>query len=152
MKTKILFLLLSIIPFVSGCNNTEDIKALIVGKTWRFNSFMYKDETILDRYPTANQVLEANPNGFYLKFNQNNTFTGQAINCTFSGTWSGDGKSNDFSLNITSISGDDSQQAIATDFVKTIKEVYSYEGDENVLSLFYDYNGRKEHMLFVKKN
>jgi len=92
MKTKILFLLLAIIPLISGCNDTENVKALLVGKTWRFSSFMYKDIVIEDRYPTANEILEQNPNGFYLKFNENNTFYGQAINYSFNGTWSADGE------------------------------------------------------------
>jgi hypothetical protein len=151
MKTKILFLLLSVLPFISGCNNTEDVKTLLVGKTWRLSSFMYNDNVITDRYPTADEIFKNNPNGFYLKFNENYTFNGQAINCSFNGTWSGDGKSNDFSMNITSSAGSDDSQLIASDFVKAVKNAYSYKADDNILSIYYTYNGRNEHMvLYVK--
>ena len=153
MKTKILVLLLAILPFLSGCNNTENVKGLIVGKTWRLNSFMYNDNVITDRYPTANEILEKNPAGFYLKFNENNTFYGQAINCSFSGTWSGDGKTNNFTMNITNSAGSDDSQKIAVDFVNAAKNAYSYEADENILTIKYKYYGQNESMiLYVKKN
>lgn len=153
MKTKILVLLLAILPFLSGCNNTENVKGLIVGKTWRLNSFMYNNDVITDRYPTANEILEKNPTGFYLKFNENNTFYGKAINCSFSGTWNGDGSSNSFTMNITNIDGSDDSQKIAVDFVNAAKNAYSYEADENILTIKYKYNGRNESMiLYVKKN
>lgn len=149
MKNKIIFLLLTVIPFLGGCNNTEDLKGLIVGKTWRLDCFYYKSgDAILDRYPTANKILENNPNGFYLKFNENNTFTGQAINSSFSGTWTGNSRSNDFSMTITQIAGSDDSQAIASDFVKAVSGAYSYKADENILTIHYSYSGRNEYMSF----
>ena len=150
MKTKILVLLIAILPILSGCNNTENVKGMITGKTWRLSCFMYNDD-LITRYPNVDDIFKNNPNGFYLKFNENNTFYGQAINCSFNGTWSGDGKTNDFSMNITSIAGDDSQQVIATDFVKAVKAAYSYKGDDNILSIYYKYNGSNEHMVFKVK-
>lgn len=153
MKTKILFLLLAFFPLLSGCNDSENVKLLVVGKNWRLSSFYYKDnDPILDRYPTANEILKANPDGFYIKFNENNTFSGKAINCSFSGTWSGNGSSNDFSMNITSSAGSDNTQ-IAIDFINAIKNAYSYKADENLLVIYYRYGVRDESMSFyVKKN
>lgn len=150
MKTKILVLLLAILPILSGCNNTENLKGLIVGKTWRLSCFMYNDD-LITRYPNADDISKNNPNSFYLNFNENNTFNGKAINCSFSGTWSGDGKTNDFSINITNSAGSDDSQIIAADFIKAVKAAYSYKGDDNIISIYYKYNGRNEHMVFKAK-
>jgi len=38
-------------------------------------------------------------------------------------------------------------------FVNAVKGAYSYEADENVLTIKYKYNGRDESMIFyIKKN
>ena len=43
MKTKILFILLAILPFLGGCSdNEDDIK--IVAKTWRLVGFYEKND------------------------------------------------------------------------------------------------------------
>ncbi len=153
MKTKILFLLLAVLPFLNGCNNNEDVKVLLVGKTWRFSSFYYTDgdKLILDRYQDADEILKNNPNGFTLNFSDNNTFSGKAINTSFTGTWTGDGKTNDFSMTIAKTSGSDETLQIAKDFINAIKDVGSYKADDNNLSL--KYKGGDEYMSFyVKKN
>jgi hypothetical protein len=150
MKKRILFLLLTVLPFISGCNNTENVKGLIVGKTWRLSSFYYKDGGIIS-YPNAKEILENNPDGFYLKFNDNNTFNGKAINCSFSGTWNGNGKTNDFSMTITNTAGSDASQTIAVDFINAVKGAYSYKADENILTIYYSYGVRDESMSFYVK-
>ncbi len=150
MKTKILFFLLAILPFISGGNNTEDVKALLVGKTWRLSDFYYKNGSIIP-YQNANEIFKNNPDGFYLKFNDNNTFNGKAINCSFSGTWNGSGKTNDFSMTITNTAGSDASQIIAVDFINAVKAAYSYKADENILTIYYSYGVRDESMSFYVK-
>lgn len=151
MRTRILLFLLVLLPVLGGCNDSEDVKQLIVDKNWRLGNFYYKNQNpILDRYPNANEIFEANPNGFIIIFNENNTFSGKAINSSFSGNWTGNGKTNDFSMVITSTTGSDNTQ-IALDFIKAIKGAYSYKADENMLTIYYRYGIRDESMSFYVK-
>lgn len=150
MKKYSLFLIITlIVTLLSGCNNSEDVKQLITGKTWRLSCYYYKNgNTAIDRYPNANKILMDNMDGFYLTFYENNTFSGKGAKCSFSGTWRGDGKNNDFSMNINQLSGAESE-TIAIDFINAVKGVVSYKSDYNNLELYYKY--KNEYMSFYVK-
>lgn len=148
-KISLLLAITFIVTLLSGCNNTENVNDLVAGKTWRLSCFYSKDGSkLIDRYPNANKILMDNMNGFYLQFYDNNTFNGKGINCSFSGTWRGDGKSNYFSVNITQLSGTETEQ-IATDFINSIRGIVSYKSDYNNLELFY--KNKNEYMTFYVK-
>jgi hypothetical protein len=148
MKRKLLFLLVLIIPFLQGCNSTDDLQSLLVGKTWRLSSFYDSDGEVIP-YDGAAELLQNNPESFVIKFNEN-TFSGKALNKTFSGTWKGDGNTNTFSFYIDKTGGSDSEK-IAIDFFNAIKDVGSYRNaDENNLELKFS-EGSKFMRFYVKK-
>lgn len=150
MKKSILFLItFLIVTLLSGCNDTENVKELVTGKHWRLISFYDKNgNKILDRYPDANKIFIANPDGFYLSFADDNTFKGKGAKCSFSGTWRGDGKSNFFSMNITQMSGSETD-LVAIDFISAVKETTVYKSGYNNLSLYY--KNKNEYMSFFIK-
>lgn len=147
MKSKFLFLLILIIPFIQGCNNTDDLETILVGKTWRLSSF-YDSKGEVIPYDGAKELFENNPSSFVITFHES-TFSGKALNKTFSGTWKGDGNTNSFSFYIDKTTGSDSEQ-IAIDFFNAIKDVDSYRNaDENNLELNYS-EGSKFMRFYVK--
>lgn len=148
-KISLLLILTCIVTLFSGCNNTENVKELVVGKTWRLSCFYYKNgNKAIDRYPNADKILMDNLNGFYVQFYENNTFEGKGAKSRFSGTWRADGKSNEFSINVTQQEGTETE-TIAIDFINAVKGVVSYKCDYYNLSLYY--KDKNEYMTFYVK-
>jgi hypothetical protein len=64
MKTRILFILLAILPFLGGCSdNEDDIKELIVGKTWRLVGFYEKNDNEI-HFTDDEAIFNNNKDGF----------------------------------------------------------------------------------------
>lgn len=45
MKYKYLLLLLLMLPFVSGCNDSDDVNGIFTGKVWKLDVYYQKERT-----------------------------------------------------------------------------------------------------------
>lgn len=147
MKTKILLIILAILPFLGGCSdNEDDIKELIAGKTWRLVGFYEKNDNEI-HFTDDETIFDNNKDGFYLKFNQDSTFYGKGIKDAFNGKWSNK-NGYDLSMNITNES-EDEELDIAIEYINAIKGAYSCKGtDENILVIKYKSSQKDRYMLF----
>ena len=99
---KVLGLLL-LLPMFSGCNDTDDVAGIFTGKTWKLTYI-----TVKDSHQMFNFWGNDNETGRYvITFNgmeESNiiigTLSGTVITSTFTGSWSANGKDNQFNASI----------------------------------------------------
>ena len=76
------------------------------------------------------------------------TFTGRAVKSTFDGTWWADGQTNQMSMLLRNVSGNESD-ILAQKFIDALRAgVFKYQGNDVSLSLFYK-EGTKESNKFI---
>ncbi len=140
--------LLLLLPLFSGCNDTDDVAAIFTGKTWKLNYITVDGGHEMfdfwgDKLKKEASIKELNQNGTY-----NIVFEGiaegDAINGKIRGTviksfalegsWSANGKNNNFNASVT---GNDSGDRLAYNFLEGLNNATSYEGDNKNLYLLY---------------
>lgn len=130
----LLFCLTLVIPFLSGCNDTDDVQKIFTGKTWKMTYITKKNEhngtkafKIAFTGSTEDNIIRGE-------------FSGSG-SVTFTGTWQADGKSNEF--RITGIKNQpsygDSKDTLAKHIVEGLENATSYEVDERNLYLYFEY-------------
>lgn len=156
MKMKyIRLLLLLLIPALSGCNDTDDVQKIFTGKTWKLTYITEKDEhRMIDGIPPKSlEKLETIGNTYTITFLGakeddmiSGTFSGKVITTNLNGTWSANGKSNDFRATIQNINETD---VLAKEFIKGLTTASSYGGDEKNLYLYYTPSGSQKTYSLV---
>lgn len=141
---KVLGLLL-LLPMFSGCNDTDDVAGIFTGKTWKLT-----------------YITKANGHGWYnfpdktfmLVFSGSveddiiqGTFTGSgAINTN--GTWSANGKNQEFGMKVEKGTPIDSKDRIAEKILEGMRKANSYKGSDS-RNLYLYYQTDKEDLCLV---
>ena len=161
MKTKHLLFLLLLFPLLSGCNNTDDLSSIFLGKTWKLTDILEKDLSSSSDYWNGNQSAESTSrelvkqgdnctitfNGTIAGNTINGKISGRATSTTFSGTWRADGESRTFSASATSPSVD--SDVLGRAFLDGLNnKATSYSGDENNLYIYFKEGQKTKCLLF----
>lgn len=144
---------------LSGCNNSDDVQKIFTGKKWRMTYITKKNDHVWYQFPGVDsKVYDSYMNGiraFTI------TFTGSTDehiisgdfnatgSVTMSGTWRANGKSKEFWKEVKKSSVTDSKDTLGKYIIKGITEANSYDGDENNLYLYFEYD--KEVLCFAFK-
>ncbi len=153
-----LFLLL---PLFAGCNDTDDVAAIFTGKTWKLNYITVdgghemfgfweneaeKKKSIeeLNKNGTYNVIFEGVTEGDLISGKIRGTVV---ASYSLAGTWSANGKNNDFNANITE--GNDGGDKLAKSFIQGLNNATSYEGDNKNLYLLYKPAGSQQTFRMV---
>lgn len=159
--------LLLLLPFLAGCNESDDIAAIFTGKTWRLNyitedgghemfNFWGSDKTArensykeLEEIGNYNIVFEGIADGNVIT---NGQIRGNVIkSIAVEGKWSANGKDNSFKANVTT--GNVNSDILAKNFIEGLNTATSYEGDTNGnLYLKYKAGQRTYRMVFYAIN
>lgn len=152
------------IPFLSGCNDTDDVQKIFTGKTWKMTNITRgKDaQGRWYRFPGVSDEMYASydpvsgTRAFRIVFEgstsddviSGNFSNGASSAVTIGGTWSANGRSNEFRANIkqSSSSGSDT---LGKYIIEAIQKATSYQGDERNLYLYYEYEGETLFMAFT---
>ena len=153
--------LLLLLPLFSACNDSDDVASIFTGKTWKLNYITVDGQHEMfsfweNKIEENKSIEELNKNGTY-----NVIFEGVAegdlisgkirgtVVASFSlaGTWSANGKNNDFNANITE--GNDGGDKLAKNFVEGLRNATSYEGDDKNLYLLYKPKDSKQTFRMV---
>ena len=144
----LLFCLTLVIPFLSGCNDTDDVQKIFTGKTWKMTYITKKNEHSWYKFTDVSEAIYKSydpingTKAFKIAFTgstEDNIIRGEfsgSGSVTFTGTWQADGKSNEF--RITGIKNQpsygDSKDTLAKHIVegskmrplmKGMKEIYT---------------------------
>ena len=149
----LLFCLTLVIPFLSGCNDTDDVQKIFTGKTWKMTYITKKNEHSWYKFTDVSEAIYKSydpingTKAFKIAFTgstEDNIIRGEfsgSGSVTFTGTWQADGKSNEF--RITGIKNQPSYGAskdtLAKHIVEGLENATSYEGDERNLYLYFEY-------------
>lgn len=157
---RIMWLLL-LLPFFAGCNNSDDVAAIFTGKTWKLNYIAIDGEHTM--YPFWKN--EAEKREIYNRLQMAGTYTirfegaveddlisgsfnGKVITSVLKGSFSANGKNNEFHASVSA--GNNDGDVLATQFLEGLKSATSYEGDINNLYLLYKSGQRTFRMFFIK--
>lgn len=152
--------LLLLLPLFAGCNDTDDVAAIFTGKTWKLNYITVDDGHEMfdfwgDKIKEEASIKELNKDGTY-----NVIFEGVAegdvisgkirgtviTSYSLDGTWSANGKNNNFNASVTGNNGGD---RLAISFVEGLNNATSYEGDNKNLYLLYKPTGSQQTFRMV---
>ena len=149
----LLFCLTLVIPFLSGCNDTDDVQKIFTGKTWKMTYITKKNEHSWYKFTDVSEAIYKSydpingTKAFKISFTgstEDNIIRGEfsgSGSVTFTGTWQADGKSNEFrrtGIN-NQLSYGDSKDTLAKHIVEGLENATSYEGDERNLYLYFEY-------------
>ena len=141
--------LLLLLPLFSACNDSDDVASIFTGKTWKLNyitvdgqheMFSFWENKIeenksieeLNKNGTYNVIFEGVAEGDFISGKIRGTVV---ASYSLAGTWSANGKNNDFNANITE--GNDGGDKLAKNFIEGLRNATSYEGDDKNLYLLY---------------
>lgn len=170
MKKINCLLLLAALLLLGGCDNTDDVTAIFLGKTWKLTGIFDGSGTV-DFWPTLSgeDKIKAQNEADALKNKEGNcvlAFTegvedGNNISGTFnakgigsgsnvSGTWSANGKNNQFSA---SFSGGSDSNVIGNNFLIGLRSADEYSGDIYNLKIHYTTaDNQRRYLLFRRLN
>ncbi|MBD3591421.1 DUF4847 family protein [Bacteroides sp. GM023] len=153
--------LLLLLPLFSACNDSDDVASIFTGKTWKLNYITVDGQHEMfsfweNKIEENKSIEELNKNGTY-----NVIFEGVAegdlisgkirgtvvASYSLAGTWSANGKNNDFNANITE--GNDGGDKLAKNFIEGLRNATSYEGDDKNLYLLYKPKDSKQTFRMV---
>lgn len=160
VKYKWALYLLLLIPVLSGCNNADDVQKIFTGKTWKMTyitrgkgeswyKFPGVDETVYKSYDpaTGSRSFRLTFTGSTSEDMINGDFIGNG-SVSIKGTWSANGESNQFATIIKSSSVTDSKDTLGKFIIEGLKKANSYEGDENNLYLYFEYENETLWLAF----
>lgn len=143
--------LLLLLPLFSGCNDSDDLQGIFTGKTWKLtyinlkdkggwmNGFSEKSIKILSEYQESYTITFTGTE----EDNRisNGAVKGRIITADLTGTWSANGKNNEFHASVTNVNENDD---LAKEFIKGLNNASSYIGDDNGLFLYYNPAGSQQ--------
>lgn len=160
MKYKYLLLLLLALPFMSGCERSDDVVGIFTGKTWKLTYITVADSKTPHQYDfwgnaeTLKKALEElNKDGAYTivftGMESDNIIEGKfsgvlGTPSNFSGNWHADGKSNDFFAAIERKG--DTKALLDNYFLTGLNSATRYKGNYDNLHLYFTFKdkGNKE--------
>lgn len=155
---KVLGLLL-LLPMFSGCNDTDDVAGIFTGKTWkltyitkanghgRYNFPDIADESNVMEYINGKKTFMLVFSGSVEDDIIQGTFTGSgAINTN--GTWSANGKNQEFGMKVEKGTPIDSKDRIAEKILEGMRKANSYKGSDS-RNLYLYYQTDKEDLCLV---
>lgn len=148
MKTKYLLFIILLFPLLSGCNDTDDVARIFLGKTWKLTDILEGDLSASSDYwdgdetaEEASRTLMKEGSNCTIAFS--GTITGNSITGTcngrgtsnsFSGTWEADGESRAFTSTTSTTTDSD---VMGKAFLDGLNNATSYSGDESNLYLYF---------------
>ena len=139
MKYKYLLLLLLMLPFVSGCNDSDDVNGIFTGKVWKLTYITKKNEhKPYDFWGDKDKYEQSIKN--YI--NKEGAYT---INFEGETTWSANGESNAFSASVKGSEND--PLGFSNKFVEGLNRATSYKGNYDNLFIYYKDEGGRELCL-----
>lgn len=165
MKPKFLLFILFFLPFLSACNDTDDVGRVFTGKTWKLTGIWDEKKWTMaeiwgdDKQKEASLKLLEGTNNFIVTFDGTEdkdiitgNFNGRGVGSTFEGKWRANGESNEFSTSNFKQTGGESD-ILAQVYIEGLKSATRYSGDENNLYLYFTYENKTIRLAFgVKKN
>ena len=159
MKYKYLLLLLLMLPFVSGCNDSDDVNGIFTGKVWKLTYITKKNEHKSynfwgdkDKYELSIKNYINKEGAYTIKFEGETTdnvisgkFSGTLLSHSYTGTWSANGESNAFSASVKGSEND--PLGFSNKFVEGLNRATSYKGNYDNLFIYYKDEGGRELCL-----
>ena len=159
MKYKYLLLLLLMLPFVSGCNDSDDVNGIFTGKVWKLPYITKKNEHKpydfwgdKDKYEQSIKNYINKEGAYTIKFEGETTdnvisgkFSGTLLSHSYTGTWSANGESNAFSASVKGSEND--PLGFSNKFVEGLNRATSYKGNYDNLFIYYKDEGGRELCL-----
>ena len=143
--------LLLLLPLFSGCNDSDDLQGIFTGKTWKLTYINLKDKGGgMNGFSEKNiKILNENQESYTITFTgteednriSNGAVKGRIITADLTGTWSANGKNNEFHASVTNVNENDD---LAKEFIKGLNNASSYIGDDNGLFLYYNPAGSQQ--------
>lgn len=164
MKLKYLFLLLSFPLLFWGCDQSDDVEKIFIGKSWKLVDIMQdrRDPQPVDYWGNGSDREDAWKRSMELKQKAGNytitldgwaqdgsingTFTGYVTSTSVSGTWSANGKDNSFSFSPQS--GND-QDVLGNAFIRALGTAYKYSGTDAHLMIYFKDSTLKGYLSFT---
>lgn len=159
MKYKYLLLLLLMLPFVSGCNDSDDVNGIFTGKVWKLTYITKKNVHKpydfwgdKDKYEQSIKNYINKEGAYTIKFEGETTdnvisgkFSGTLLSHSYTGTWSANGESNAFSASVKGSEND--PLGFSNKFVEGLNRATSYKGNYDNLFIYYKDEGGRELCL-----
>ena len=143
--------LLLLLPLFSGCNDSDDLQGIFTGKTWKLTYINLKDKGgWMNGFSEKSiKILNENQESYTITFTgteednriSNGAVKGRIITADLTGTWSANGKNNEFHASVTNVNENDD---LAKEFIKGLNNASSYIGDDNGLFLYYNQAGSQQ--------
>ena len=143
--------LLLLLPLFSGCNDSDDLQGIFTGKTWKLTYINLKDKGgWMNGFSEKSiKILNENQESYTITFTgteednriSNGAVKGRIITADLTGTWSANGKNNEFHASVTNVNENDD---LAKEFIKGLNNASSYIGDDNGLFLYYNPAGSQQ--------
>lgn len=143
--------LLLLLPLFSGCNDSDDLQGIFTGKTWKLTYINLKDKGgWMNGFSEKSiKILSENQESYTITFTgteednriSNGAVKGKIITADLTGTWSANGKNNEFHASVTNVNENDD---LAKEFIKGLNNASSYIGDDNGLFLYYNPAGSQQ--------
>ena len=143
--------LLLLLPLFSGCNDSDDLQGIFTGKTWKLTYINLKDKGgWMNGFSEKSiKILNENQESYTITFTgteednriSNGAVKGRIITADLTGTWSANGKNNEFHASVTNVNENDD---LAKEFIKGLNNASAYIGDDNGLFLYYNPAGSQQ--------
>ena len=143
--------LLLLLPLFSGCNDSADLQGIFTGKTWKLTYINLEDKGgWMNGFSEKSiKILNENQESYTITFTgteednriSNGAVKGRIITADLTGTWSANGKNNEFHASVTNVNENDD---LAKEFIKGLNNASSYIGDDNGLFLYYNPAGSQQ--------
>jgi hypothetical protein len=150
--------------FVVGCSQTDDLKGIFMGKTWKLTEIRYDNgDLCTDYWVTASGGFDQE--AFDISYKQkavrecftlilsgvesgkkvSGQYVGKATNAALLGIWSANSESKAFQTFDRSVETD--KDVLGKAFAHAIKNAEFYSGDYNNLTIYFKEGQRKKFLL-----
>ncbi|KAA6323112.1 hypothetical protein EZS27_027417 [termite gut metagenome] len=150
--------------FFVGCNQTDDLKGIFMGKTWKLTEICYDNGDLCkDYWVTASGGFDQE--AFAISYKQkavkecftlilsgmendgkvSGQYRGRAATVELSGNWSADGQSRAFRTSYQSAEMD--KDVLGRAFVNAIKNAEFYSGDYDNLTIYFKEGQVRKYLL-----
>ena len=127
------------------------MQGIFTGKTWKLTYINLKDKVgWMNGFSEKSiKILNENQESYTITFTgteednriSNGAVKGRIITADLTGTWSANGKNNEFHASVTNVNENDD---LAKEFIKGLNNASSYIGDDNGLFLYYNPAGSQQ--------
>jgi hypothetical protein len=150
--------------FFAGCNQTDDLKRIFIGKTWKLTEIRYDNGDLCkDYWMTASGGFDQEAfevsykqkavresftlilSGVESKGKASGQYVGRAANVALSGNWFADGESRAFQTFYQSMETD--KDVLGRAFANAIKNAEFYRGDYDNLTIYFKEGQRRKYLL-----